>query len=182
MQRDVKTPASKALVPEVFDDTLPGVDGELHALSTLVGPRGTVIVFVANGCPTARAYEQRLIALQNAIAAEGVCVIAVNSNNPALSPPDTMEEMARRAKGQKFNFPYLKDARGELARHFGAICTPHVFLLDQDRHVVYSGRIDDSRLGDRITSRDLEKAVGDVLAGRRVTQPHTEPFGCSIVW
>jgi len=178
----VEAQAAKAPPPEAFDLSLPGVDGESHSLSTLVGPRGTVIVFVANGCPTARAYEQRLIDLQKAIASEGVSVVAVNSNNPSLSPPDTREEMTRRAKDQKFNFPYLKDAGGELARGFGAICTPHVFLLDSDRKVVYSGRIDDSRLGDRITSRDLQIAVGDVLAGRKVNQPHTEPFGCSIVW
>lgn len=83
---------------------------------------------------------------------------------------------------RNFNFPYLKDGEGVLAKAFGAICTPHAFVLDSERRVVYSGRIDDSRLGDRITSKDLENAVDDIVAGRPMRVPHTDPFGCSIVW
>jgi hypothetical protein len=167
---------------DVFGRELVAADGGSSSLATLFGERGLVVVFVANGCPTARAYEDRLMRLQDALQANGLNLVAVNSNNPALSPPDTHDEMTRRAKTRGFNFVYLKDAKGELARAFGAVCTPHVFVLDRDRHVVYSGRIDDSRLGDRITSRDLDDAVADVTAGREVRVPKTEPFGCSIVW
>ena len=148
----------------------------------LAGKRGTVVVFVANGCPTARSYEQRLITLHRSASAGGVNLIAVNSNNPSLSPPDTIGEMSKRASSQGFSFPYLKDAEGALAARLGAVCTPHAFLLDESGRVAYSGRIDDSRLGDRITSRDLENAVGDLVAARPVRVPTTEPFGCAIVW
>ena len=147
-----------------------------------MGERGAVVVFVANGCPTARAYEDRLNALTKKAREGGLGLVAINSNNASLSPPDTIDEMERRARERGFEFPYLKDPDGALARRFGAVCTPHAFLLDRDQRVLYSGRIDDSRLGDRITSRDLEDAIGDVLAGRAVRVPHTEPFGCSIVW
>ena len=154
----------------------------VDTLAPLMGGRGAILVFVANGCPTARAYEERVNALARKARSAGFNLIAVNSNNPALSPPDTIEEMKKRARERGFAFPYLKDSDGSLAETFGAICTPHAFLVDRERRVLYSGRIDDSRLGDHITSRDLENAIDDVLAGRDVRVPQTEPFGCSIVW
>jgi peroxiredoxin len=167
---------------EIMRFTLPGVDGERHSLSSLAGQTATAVVFVGNGCPTVRAYEDRLMALQDAHRSDGVRVVAINANNPHLSPPDTFAEMLRRATERKFNFPYLKDADGAAAKRFGAICTPHAFVLDAELKVVYSGRIDDSRVGDTITSRDLENAVADLVAGRPVAVSRTEPFGCAIVW
>lgn len=159
-----------------------GVDGNVHSLASLTGQTATVVVFVANGCPTVRAYEDRLMAFQNTQGAAGVRVIAINSNNPHLSPPDTYGEMVQRAARRKFNFPYLKDEDGTVAKNYGAVCTPHAFVLDRDLKIVYGGRIDDSRTGDTISSRDLENAVADVVAARPVALERTDPFGCSIVW
>src|SRR5215510_160155 len=162
--------------------TLRGLDGRRVAVSSLAGSTATVVVFIGNGCPTVRAYENRLIALQTEWRSRGVEVIAVNSNNPFLSPSDTVPEMTTRAQSVGFNFPYLKDDDSEMAKRLGAICTPHAFLFDAEWRLVYSGRIDDSRVGDTITSRDLENAVADVVAGRSVAVSNTDPFGCSIVW
>jgi len=166
----------------ISEFTLRGVDGEQHPLSSLTGSKATVIVFIGNGCPTVRAYEERLIALQETWRSHGIRVIAINANNSFLSPPDTFEEMIQRASHRNFNFPYLKDDDRTVAKTFGAICTPHAFVLNAEQEIVYDGRIDDSRVGDRITSRDLENAVADVVAGRPVTVDHADPFGCSIVW
>ena len=162
--------------------TLRGVDGIHHSLSSLAGSRATVVVFIGNGCPTVRAYEQRLIRLQETWRSRGVHVVAINANNAFLSPPDTFEEMVERASDQRFNFPYLKDEDRAVAKRFAAVCTPHAFVLDRSLRVAYAGRIDDSRVGDKITSRDLENAVADIVAGRPVNVAHTDPFGCSIVW
>lgn len=170
---------SAVSIPEF---TLRGVDAIQHSLSSLAGSRATVVVFIGNGCPTVRAYEQRLIRLQETWRSRGVQVIAINANNASLSPPDTFEEMVKRASDQRFNFPYLKDDDRTVAKRFAAICTPHAFVLDGNLRVAYAGRIDDSRVGDKITSRDLEEAIEDVVAGRPVTVAHTDPFGCSIVW
>jgi peroxiredoxin len=164
-----------------FED-LPGVDGERHSLAVLAGERATVLVFTSGSCPTARSYEDRLISLQARWHHRGVRLVAVNSNNPHLSPPDTLEAMTRRSASRGLTFPYLKDADGAVARSYGAICTPHAFVLDHGLTVVYGGRIDDSRTGSGIGSRDLEAAVADVVAGRPVSVPTTEPFGCSIIW
>ena len=168
-----------AAVPQF---TLRGVDGKQHSLSSLAGSSATVVVFIGNGCPTVRAYEERLIALQETWRSRGVHVVGINANNSFLSPPDTFDEMVRRASDRKFNFPYLKDDDRAVARGFAAVCTPHAFVLDSDLRVAYSGRIDDSRVGNKITSRDLENAVADIVAGRPVTVDRTDPFGCSIVW
>jgi thiol-disulfide isomerase/thioredoxin len=162
--------------------TLLGLDGHEVAISSLAGAKATVVVFIGNGCPTVRAYESRLIGLQANWLSHGVKVVAVNSNNPFLSPPDTVAEMVRRANSAGFNFLYLKDEDSRLAKRLGAICTPHAFVFDASLRLVYSGRIDDSRVGDKITTRDLENAVADVAAGRTPAVPRTDPFGCSIVW
>src|SRR5579864_40454 len=175
------SPGSNASVA-IPDFTLPGVDGKLHSLSALAGSTATVVVFIGNGCPTVRAYEERLISLQETWRQHGVRVIAINSNNSFLSPPDTFTEMAQRATDRNFNFLYLKDDVRTVAKSFAAICTPHAFVLDANRRVVYSGRIDDSRVGDKITSRDLENALADLVAGRPLAVSRTDPFGCSIVW
>lgn len=177
------SPSSETNAPApIADFPLRGVDGEQHWLSALAGSSATVVVFTGNGCPTVRAYEERLIALQETWQSQGVRVIAINANNSFLSPPDTFTEMVQRASDRSFNFPYLKDDDRAVAKSFGAICTPHAFLLDANRKVVYNGRIDDSRVGDKITSRDLENALADVVAGRPVAVHRTDPFGCSIVW
>ena len=139
------------------------------------------LVFTCNGCPTVRAFEPRLIHLQSHFGRQ-LQVVAINANNPYLSPTDTVDEMRRRAGDARYNFPYLKDSDGTVAKSYGAICTPHAFLLDAERRVAYRGRIEDARDPARVTSHDLQAAIADVLAGRRVAVPATEPFGCSIVW
>lgn len=161
---------------------LPGVDGRNHSLSALAGLRGTVVVFIGNGCPTVRSYENRLMTMAHAWRCAGVKLVAINSNNSSLCPPDTLDQMIHRSTLRAYNFAYLKDADGAVARSYGAVCTPHAFVLDSRLRVVYHGRIDDSRMGDTITSRDLENAVADLVAGRPVTVRETEPFGCAIVW
>ena len=163
-------------------EKLEGVDGGRHSLDRLAGERATVLVFTSGSCPTARSYEDRLILLQARWHHAGVHLVAINSNNPHLSPADTLDAMARRSAMRGFNFPYLKDADGAVARSYQVACTPHAVVLDRNLTIVYSGRIDDSRTGAGIASRDLEAAIEDVLAGRPVATGKTEPFGCSIIW
>ena len=161
---------------------LRGVDRRNHSLSSLAGARATVVVFISNGCPTVRSYEDRLMATVDAWRSNGVELIAINPNNASLSPSDTFDQMVKRSTARAYNFPYLKDEDGAVAQSYGAICTPHAFVLDSHRRIVYHGRIDDSRMGNTITSRDLENAVADVLSGRPVAVGEAEPFGYFIVW
>ncbi len=163
-------------------DNLMGVDGSRYSLASFADSRFLAFVFTSNGCPTVRAFEDRLGEIDAMYAPDGVRVVAINSNNPYLSPGDTYEEMVRRASERRFRFLYLKDADGGVARAYGAISTPHAFVFDQERRLRYQGRIADSRLPEKVTSPDLENALRDLLAGRPPRVPLTVPFGCSIVW
>lgn len=166
-------------VPEFHG--LLGVDGQRYSLSDF-DDRGVLgVVFTGNGCPAAKASEDRLISLQRDYGPKGVQLVAINSNNPYLSPPDTYAEMVKRAASKGFNFLYLKDEEGKVTHAFGAVCTPHVFVLDRDRRLRYKGRIDDSRDPARVTVRDMQNALDDLLAGRIVRVSKTTPFGCAIV-
>jgi peroxiredoxin len=160
---------------------LPGVDGKTYSLASFSRHPYLVVIFTGNGCPTVKANEDRLVALQERYGPAGVQLVAINANNPYLSPPDTFEEMLRRAQEKRFNFPYLKDATGAVAEQFGAISTPHVFVLDAARRLQYKGRIDDTRDPARATRSDLENALRDLFAGSPVAVPETQPFGCAIV-
>lgn len=160
---------------------LQGADGESYRLSSFDGSPVLAVVFISNGCPTVDVYNARLVDLQRTYGDRGLQVVTINSNNPYLSPTDSYTEMIKRLDETGYNFPYLKDQDGSVARNYGAITTPHAFVLDGDRRLRYRGRIDDSRDVSKITSHDLEEAVRAVLERAVVEVPETEPFGCAIV-
>jgi thiol-disulfide isomerase/thioredoxin len=163
-------------------DGLIGVDGERYSLGSFADKELLAIVFSCNGCPTVRAAEDGLVALQEAYAGRRVQLLAINSNNSYLSPSDTYKEMVSRAGAKGFNFPYVKDEDGSVAKRFGAARTPHAFVLDAERRLRYRGRIADSRDPAKVTRRDLQVAIEDLLADRAVQVTETEPLGCAIVW
>jgi hypothetical protein len=169
-----------AIAPPFQD--LMATDGKRYSLMSFAEARLLAFVFISNGCPTVRVYEDRLAEVQGKYSRAGVQLVAINSNNPHLSPGDAYPEMVKRARDQAFAFPYLKDEEGTLARALGAVCTPHVFVFDQDRRLRYQGRVDDSRDLTKVTSRDLDNALEALVAGRELANPVSDPFGCSIVW
>jgi peroxiredoxin len=168
--------------PAPISPQMPGADGLSHRLEDFADARALVVVFIGNGCPTVRAYEDRLKDLHEKYGSQGVQLVAVNSNNPHLSPFDTHAEMVRRANEAKLPFPYLKDEDGSLARTFGAISTPHAFVFDADRRLRYRGRIDDARIAESVTKRELDDALGALVDGGDPPVSTTDPFGCSIIW
>jgi peroxiredoxin len=159
-----------------------GVDGERYSLSSFQDKRLLVLLFISNGCPTVKACQDRMIKIQKDYSGKQVQLLALNSNNSYLSPADTYAEMVLRNREKSFNFPYVKDEDRTVATVYGALCTPHVFLLDEDRRLRYRGRIDDSRNPERVTVSDLRNAIEDLTANRPVRVFETTPFGCSIVW
>ncbi|MCK4283460.1 MAG: thioredoxin family protein [Candidatus Brocadiae bacterium] len=162
---------------------LKGVDGNHHSLDDCADKKAVAVVFTCNHCPTAVQYEDRLIQLQKDYADRGVLLVAINPNEDEGHPTDSYENMIRRAEEKGFNFPYLRDATQEVARAYGAVRTPHVFLLDQDRKVAYHGRIDDNADDPKAVGRhDLREALDEILAGKPVSVPSTVPVGCSVKW
>lgn len=157
-----------------------GTDGERLGFSDVAAREALVLIFSSNRCPTAKAYADRMNALQGDYGPRGVQVIAINSNDPGLYPDESYPRMVERASEDRYAFPYLVDEGQHVARAYGAQCTFHVFVLDVDRRLRYQGRFDDSRLPARVTSHDLRNALDDILAGREVRQATTRPFGCSL--
>jgi thiol-disulfide isomerase/thioredoxin len=173
--------------------SLPGTDGKTYSLASFSKADILVIVFTCNHCPTAQAYEDRIIQLTRDYAEKKVAVVAIMPNDPSSinlnelgysDMGDSFEEMKLRAKEKKFNFPYLYDGENEkVSLAYGPIATPHVFIFDKNRILRYSGRIDDMEKPTRTpTQLDARNAINDLLAGKPVTVPTTKVFGCSIKW
>ncbi len=157
-----------------------GADGNRYSSSDFDDKKLVALIFVANRCPTARIYRWRLEAMQREYADRGFQIIAVNTDSEYLHPEESYAEMVKTAKDWRYNFPYVKDEDQSLGRAMGAVVTFHAFLIDGDRRLRYRGRVDDSRIPKNVTTRDLRNAVDELLAGKQVTVPDTDPFGCSI--
>ncbi|THH41451.1 redoxin domain-containing protein [Neolewinella litorea] len=174
------------------DFNLPGADGEMHSLADYSDGEVIVLAFTANHCPTAQAYEQRLIDFQNDYADKGVQVIAISPNSPLgllyeelgyTDLNDDYDQMAVRAEYAKFNFPYLYDGDDHaVSLQYGPVATPHMFILDKDRVLRYTGRLDESERPGTANAEDLRAATDALLAGEEVPNPTTPTFGCSTKW
>jgi peroxiredoxin len=164
------------------DFQLKGVDGKTYGLKSFSGKKSLVVVFSCNHCPYVQAYEDRMVQLQNDYSPKGVTLVAINSNDDNGYPEDSYPNMIKRAKERGFNFPYLRDETQEIAKKYGAICTPHVFAFDQQRRLQYKGRIDDNRNPESVKTKDLRDALDAILAGHKPGVQETRPFGCSVKW
>lgn len=157
------------------------VDGREVSIAGVAGPNGTLVIFSCNHCPYVKAWEDRMVAIGNEYAKRGIGVIAVNSNDPAAYPDDSMAAMQQRAREKGYGFPYVVDATSDVARAFGATRTPEAFLFDGSGALAYHGAIDDnSQDAGKVTKRFLPDALDAVLAGREVPVKETKTLGCSI--
>ena len=171
-----------ALGSQAVDFNLKSVDGKHYRLEDFADKKALVVVFSCNHCPYVQAYEDRMVKLQHEYTGKGVTLIAINSNHDHDYPEDSYEKMVERSREKGFNFPYLRDESQDIARKYGAICTPHVFAFDQQRVLQYKGRIDDNRNPSEVKTRDLSNALDAILLGRKPNVQETKPFGCSIKW
>ncbi len=159
---------------------LAGVDGKLYSLSTFDDKQIVTLVFMANRCPTARVYTDRLKEIQSKYGPQGVQLVGVNSDSEYLFSLEALSKMVEVAEEREYNFPYLKDADQSLAKSYGALVTLHAFVLDKNRILRYRGRVDDSRDPSKVTSRDLQNALDDLITSKEVRIPETRPFACAI--
>ncbi len=174
------------------DFRLPGVDGRDYTLASFAEARVLALIFTSNHCPTAQAYEERIKSLVADYAARGVAVVAINPNHAEAvrldemgytDLGDTFEEMELRAAHRGFNFPYLDDGPEQaVARAYGPVATPHVFILDGERRLRFEGRIDDSENPRHVTVSDTRAALDALLDGREPPATSTRVFGCSVKW
>jgi peroxiredoxin len=170
----------------VADFRLKSTSGQQVALSDYRTSKGVIVVFTSNHCPFAKAYEDRIIALDRKYAPQGVPVLAIQPNDPAAYEDDSFDNMKARAADKGYPFPYLLDETQEVAKAFGATRTPHAYLLKRtgDRFVVeYIGTLDDSpQDAGSVKRRYMEEALNSLLTGRPVVTTITKAVGCAIKW
>lgn len=173
------------------DFKLPGVDGKEYSLASFAEARALLVVFTCNHCPTAQAYEERIIKLHADFRDKKVALVAISPNDPQAvrldelgytDVGDSFEDMKLRATERQFAFPYLYDGETQkTSLAYGVVATPQVFLFDQDRKLRYVGRIDDADVK-TVTSHDARNAIEALLAGQPVPIEKTRTFGCSTKW
>jgi peroxiredoxin len=168
------------------DFKLKNVDGKEVSLAGYKDAKGFIVVFTCNHCPFAKAYEQRIIDLDNKYASKGYPVIAINPNDAVAYPDDSFENMVKRSKEKKYPFPYLMDETQYVAKQYGALKTPHIYILKKDKNalkVAYIGAIDDnSEDAAQVKTKYVENAVNELLAGKPVTVTETKAIGCGVKW
>jgi len=146
--------------------------------------KGFIVVFTCNGCPYARAYQDRIIALDKKYKSRGYPVIAINPNDTGLKPEDNLEAMKERAKEKGYTFPYLKDEKYDVFKEYGATRTPHIFVLTKrgsDLVVSYIGTVDDNYQDPAAVKEPyLANALNALLADREPDPSFTKAIGCTI--
>lgn len=174
------------------DFKLPGVDGNFYTLKDFDSAKVLVIIFTCNHCPTAQAYEDRIIQLVDDYKNEGVRVVAISPNSVKTllfeelgysDLGDSYNEMKIRATDKRYNFTYLYDGdTQETSIKYGPVATPHAYVFDQERKLKYSGRLDDSEKPGTANANDLRSSIDAVLLGVEILEPVTKTFGCSVKW
>ena len=165
------------------DFSLKNVNGKMISMNSYEDAKGFMIIFTCNTCPYSVAYEDRIIALHQKYVDKGVPVIAINPNDDEKSPDDSYEKMIVRAKEKGFPFPYVYDETQEITKAYGATNTPHVYVLDADKTVIYIGAIDNNtKSAVNADEKYVEDAVDALLNGNEVPEKKTKAIGCTIKW
>mgnify|MGYP001944455976 CR=1 FL=1 len=160
-----------------------GKEGATRSLGDYDDAEALVVVFMCNHCPYVKHIEDALVQAARDYQPRGVQFVGICSNDPERYPDDSFERMAERAREKNYSFPYLHDESQEVARAYGAVCTPDFFVYDADRTLVYRGRFDETRPNRGTpTGRDLRRALDELLDEGTVHVEQKPSMGCNIKW
>ena len=167
-----------------IDFSLPGVDGRTWTLRECLGGKGLLVMFICNHCPYVKAVQERLVRDTGELMALGINSVAIMSNDPSDYPEDSFENMKTVAAESGYPFPYLMDETQEVAKAYGAVCTPDFFGYNADLELQYRGRLDESRKETAPTGvkRDLYEAMKLVAETGQGPREQIPSMGCSIKW
>ncbi|QPH40046.1 thioredoxin family protein [Pedobacter endophyticus] len=170
----------------VKDFALKNIDSKTVSLADYKDAKGYIVVFTCNTCPVAKGYQDRVAALNAAFAIKGYPVVAINPNDAGAAPDESYEKMQVLAKEKSFNYPYLFDPNQVVTKQFGALKTPHVFVLSKTANgttVEYIGAIDNDPEGGNATKVNyVENAIDALNSGKKPAVTATKAVGCSIKW
>jgi peroxiredoxin len=166
------------------DFKLINVDGRIVGLHDFDDQPALLVMFICNHCPFVKHVADGLTRLAMDYLPKGVAIVGINSNDAATHPHDSPEQMIHEAEARGYPFPYLYDEDQDVAKAYGAACTPDFFLYDKSRKLAYRGQLDASRPGNNIpvTGTDLRAALDAVLAGRAPPEQQIPSIGCNIKW
>ncbi len=165
------------------DFSLRATDGKTYSLNDFKDTKILVIFFTCNHCPYVTGSDEITRQTAEYFKSQGVKFVGINSNSPNTYAEDSFENMVKRMKKDKFPWIYLYDETQDVARAYGALRTPHFFVFNKDRKLVYTGRgIDNPRESNKMTVNDLKNALDELIAGKEITTPLTNPIGCNVKW
>ena len=165
------------------DFTLPATDGRTCSLADFRNAKVLVVFFTCNHCPFVIGSDEITRQTAKRFASQGVRFVGINANSRNTYPEDSFDGMVKRMREQKFPWVYLHDESQQVARAYGALRTPHFYVFDAGRRLIYCGRgVDNPREAAKVTVNDLANALEDHLAGRPVRVPLTNPIGCNVKW
>jgi peroxiredoxin len=169
---------------DAVDFSLPGIDGRQWTLQDCKGENGLLVMFICNHCPYVKAVRERIVRDTNELLDYGVKSVAIMSNDPAVNDEDSFENMKKVAEQYGFSFPYLWDETQEVAKAYGAVCTPDFFGYNGDLKLQYRGRLDESRkeAAPAGVRRDLFEAMKQVAQTGNGPEQQIPSMGCSIKW
>ena len=165
------------------DFKLPATNGKTYELSDFDDAKVLVIFFTCNHCPYVIGSDEVTRRTAEKFTPKGVKFVGINSNSKNTYMEDDFEHMVARMKQRKFPWLYLYDQPQAVAKAYGALRTPHFFVFDKDRRLIYTGRgVDNPRDTSRMKVNDLERTLEEHLAGKPVSVPLTNPIGCNVKW
>jgi len=165
------------------DFSLPATDGRTYSLADFADAETLVVFFTCNHCPYVVGSDEITRATANKFADRGVKFVGINSNSVGTKPLDSFEHMVERMEEQRFPWTYLRDESQDVAKSYGALRTPHFYVFDRDRKLVYTGRgIDNPRESSKMTVNDLDNALTEHTSGQPISVQLTNPVGCNVKW
>ncbi len=165
------------------DFKLPATDGKTYSRDDFKAAKGLVVFFTCNHCPFVIGSDEVTRATALRFKDKGVAFIGINSNSEHTHPEDDFATMVKRMEEHKFPWVYVRDKSQDVAIAYGALRTPHFFVFNQERKLVYTGRgVDNPRNTAEMTTNDLGRALEEVVAGKPVSVPMTNPIGCNVKW
>ncbi len=162
---------------------LPATDGKQYTLQDFSDAKVLVVFFTCNHCPFVTGSDEVTRKTAEKYRDQGVVFVGINSNSEAIHSDDSFADMVIRMKEQRFPWVYLRDQSQDVALAYGALRTPHFYVFDQNRKLIYTGRgVDNPRDVSKAKTNDLDNALSQHLAGEPVVTPLTNPIGCNVKW
>ena len=165
------------------DFSLPATDGNIYSLKNFSDAKALVIFFTCNHCPYVTGSDEITRKTAEKFKPKGIEFVGINSNSVNTYKEDSFKNMILRMEKHNFPWVYLRDETQDVAREYGALRTPHFYVFDEDRKLIYTGRgIDNPKDPEEMTVNNLEIALNEYLAGKKISTPKTNPIGCNVKW